>query len=95
MPPKRFWRTVCDLKCLLRTIIPPCQGIGPARGLQAPRAKIFRRDEGDAASLGGMQGLMRSNNWQRDSVRFCSGHSIRVDPAHTLARILVLMRFLR
>ena len=36
---------------------------------QAPRAKIYRRDEGDAASLAGLQGLMRSNNWQRDSVR--------------------------
>ena len=38
-------------------------------GLQAPRAKIFRRDEGDAASLGGMRDLMRSNNWLRDPVR--------------------------
>ena len=37
---------------------------------QAPRAKIFRRDEGDAASLAALQSLMRSNNWDRDSVHF-------------------------
>jgi len=51
----------------------PAEGFA-GNDLQAPRAKIFRRDEGDAASLGGMQGLMRSNNWRRDSVHY-SGFS--------------------
>ncbi len=35
----------------------------------APRAALFRRDEGDAADVASLQRLMRSNDWAADSVR--------------------------
>ena len=39
---------------------------------QAPRAKIFRRDEGEARDLAGLQEFMRSNDWAHDSVQCCT-----------------------
>lgn len=38
----------------------------------APRAEIFRRDQGKVESLSDMQDMMRYNNYKEDPVRTCS-----------------------
>jgi Phospholipase B len=38
----------------------------------APRAAVFRRDEGDASDVATLQRLMRSNDWAADSVSLCT-----------------------
>jgi Phospholipase B len=42
----------------------------------APRAAVFRRDEGDASDIATLQRLMRSNDWSADSVG-CSSCPLR------------------
>jgi Phospholipase B len=46
----------------------------------APRAAVFRRDEGDATDIATLQRLMRSNNWAADSVRML--HLIDFEPVN-------------
>ena len=53
----------------------------------APRAAVFRRDEGDATDVATLQRLMRSNDWAADSVSlhdidFEAAADLRPNPRH-------------